>query len=68
MITSYPIVSIEDPMSEDDFDGWKNITKNLGDRVQLVGDDLFVTNVEKLQEGIDKNIACLLYTSDAADE
>ena len=57
MITSYPIVSIEDPMSEDDFDGWKNITKNLGDRVQLVGDDLFVTNVEKLQEGIDNNIA-----------
>ena len=57
MVSSYPIVSIEDPMSEDDFDGWKNITKSLGNKVQLVGDDLFVTNVEKLQEGIDNNIA-----------
>ena len=44
-------------MSEDDLDGWKNITKSLGNKVQLVGDDLFVTNVEKLQEGIDNNIA-----------
>ena len=57
MVSSYPIVSIEDPMSEDDFDGWKNITKSLGNKVQLVGDDLFVTNVEKLQKGIDNNIA-----------
>ena len=57
MILSYPIISIEDPMSEDDYDGWKNITKSLGNKVQLVGDDLFVTNVEKLQEGIKNNIA-----------
>ena len=57
MISSYPIISIEDPMSEDDYDGWKNITKSLGDKVQLVGDDLFVTNVEKLKEGIKNNIA-----------
>ena len=57
MILSYPIISIEDPMSEDDFDGWKNITKILGNKIQLVGDDLFVTNVEKLQKGIDNNIA-----------
>jgi len=57
MISSYPIISIEDPMSEDDLDGWKNITKSLGNKVQLVGDDLFVTNVEKLKEGIENNIA-----------
>ena len=57
MISSYPIISIEDPMSEDDFDGWKNITKILGSKVQLVGDDLFVTNKEKLQEGIKNKIA-----------
>ena len=57
MISSYPIISIEDPMSEDDFDGWKNITKTLGNKVQLVGDDLFVTNKEKLQEGIKNKIA-----------
>ena len=57
MISSYPIISIEDPMSEEDLDGWKNITKSLGSKIQLVGDDLFVTNVEKLQKGIDNNIA-----------
>ena len=57
MISSYPIISIEDPMSEDDYDGWENITKSLGNKVQLVGDDLFVTNVEKLKEGIKNNIA-----------
>ena len=57
MISSYPIISIEDPMSQDDFDGWKNITKILGSKVQLVGDDLFVTNKEKLQEGIKNKIA-----------
>ena len=44
-------------MAEDDLDGWKNITKSLGNKVQLVGDDLFVTNVEKLKEGIENNIA-----------
>ena len=52
MISSYPIISIEDPMSEDDIDGWKNITKILGNKIQLVGDDLFVTNVKRLSEGI----------------
>jgi len=57
MISSYPIISIEDPMSEDDINGWKNITKTLGNKIQLVGDDLFVTNVEKLSEGIKNNIA-----------
>ena len=53
----YPIVSIEDGMSEDDWDGWKALTERLGDRVQLVGDDLFVTNTRILQEGIEKSIA-----------
>ena len=53
LASSYPIVSIEDPLDEDDWDGWKAITDQLGERVQLVGDDLFVTNVERLQRGID---------------
>ena len=53
----YPIVSIEDGMSEDDWDGWSALTAALGARVQLVGDDLFVTNVERLQEGIDRGVA-----------
>jgi enolase len=53
----YPIVSIEDGLSEDDWDGWKILTEKLGDKVQLVGDDLFVTNEKILREGIDKNIA-----------
>lgn len=50
----YPIISIEDGMAEDDWDGWKLITKTLGSKVQLVGDDLFVTNVNRLQRGIDE--------------
>jgi enolase len=53
----YPIVSIEDGMAEDDWEGWKKLTEAIGDRVQLVGDDLFVTNTERLAEGIDKGIA-----------
>ncbi len=53
----YPIVSIEDGLSEDDWDGWKVLTEKLGDKVQLVGDDLFVTNVNILSEGIQKDIA-----------
>jgi enolase len=53
----YPIVSIEDGMSEDDWDGWRQLTGQLGGRVQLVGDDVFVTNVERLQEGIDRGVA-----------
>jgi enolase len=53
----YPIVSIEDGLAEDDWDGWAMLTKELGGKIQLVGDDLFVTNVERLQMGIDKGIA-----------
>jgi enolase len=53
LCASYPIVSLEDPLDEDDWDGWKTLTDELGDRVQIVGDDLFVTNVERLQRGID---------------
>jgi enolase len=53
----YPIVSIEDGMDEEDWDGWKTLTDRLGDRLQLVGDDLFVTNVERLQRGIDLGVA-----------
>ncbi|MBK6955884.1 MAG: phosphopyruvate hydratase [Actinomycetales bacterium] len=53
LVAAYPLVSIEDPMSEEDWDGWKAITDALGDKVQLVGDDLFVTNPERLQRGID---------------
>ena len=53
----YPIISIEDGMAEDDWDGWKHLTERLGKQVQLVGDDLFVTNTKILKEGIDKKIA-----------
>ncbi|MEY2586872.1 MAG: hypothetical protein RLY11_721 [Bacteroidota bacterium] len=56
-VNKYPIISIEDGMAEDDWDGWKKLTESIGDRCQLVGDDLFVTNVVRLQEGIDKGIA-----------
>ncbi|MFN5422733.1 MAG: phosphopyruvate hydratase [bacterium] len=56
-VNKYPIISIEDGMAEDDWDGWKKLTEAVGDRCQLVGDDLFVTNVLRLQEGIDKGIA-----------
>jgi enolase len=52
LVANYPIVSIEDPLDEEDWDGWKAITEQLGDKIQLVGDDLFVTNVERLQRGI----------------
>lgn len=57
LVDSYPLVSIEDPLSEDDWDGWAAITKELGDRVQLVGDDLFVTNPDRLKRGLDSGIA-----------
>jgi enolase len=57
LASDYPIASIEDGMAEDDWDGWKLITDKLGDRVQLVGDDLFVTNVKRLRKGIDGGIA-----------
>ena len=57
LCSKYPIVSIEDGLSEDDWDGWKILTDTLGSKVQLVGDDLFVTNVARLREGIKENIA-----------
>jgi enolase len=56
-VEKYPVCSIEDGCSEDDWDGWKMLTERLGNRVQLVGDDLFVTNTERLQRGIDQGIA-----------
>jgi enolase 1/2/3 len=56
-VKQYPIASIEDGMAEDDWDGWKLLTKTVGDKCQLVGDDLFVTNVTRLQQGVDKGIA-----------
>jgi enolase len=56
-VKQYPIVSIEDGMAEDDWNGWKALTNAVGSKCQLVGDDLFVTNVERLQTGIDKHIA-----------
>jgi enolase len=56
-VKQYPIVSIEDGMAEDDWNGWQMLTDTIGDRCQLVGDDLFVTNVTRLQQGIDKGIA-----------
>jgi len=57
LIDSYPLVSIEDPLSEDDWDGWVALTTAIGDRVQLVGDDLFVTNPQRLEEGIERGAA-----------
>jgi enolase len=57
MVEKYPVVSIEDGLAEDDWDGWKKQTEAMGDKIQLVGDDLFVTNVKRLQMGIDKKIA-----------
>lgn len=56
-VNQYPICSIEDGMAEDDWEGWKNLTDTVGKRVQLVGDDLFVTNVKRLEQGIAKDIA-----------
>jgi enolase len=56
-VADYPIVSIEDGLAEDDWDGWALMTKELGHKIQLVGDDLFVTNTERLQEGIDRGVA-----------
>src|SRR5678816_4531985 len=74
-INQYPIISIEDGMAEDDWDGWKMLTERVGKKIQLVGDDFFVTNVDRLQQGIERGVAnallvkvnqigtCLLYTS-----
>ena len=57
LVASYPIVSIEDPLDEDDWSGWKTLTAQLGDKIQIVGDDLFVTNVERLGRGIKEQSA-----------
>ena len=57
LVAKYPICSIEDGCDEDDWDGWKQLTAAIGDKCQLVGDDLFVTNVKRLQQGIDQNVA-----------
>jgi len=56
-VKDYPIVSLEDGFAEDDWNGWARMTKEVGDKIQLVGDDLFVTNVKRLQQGIDKHVA-----------
>lgn len=56
-VDKYPVISIEDGMAEDDWDGWKSLTDTIGDRCQLVGDDLFVTNAKRLQMGIDRQVA-----------
>ncbi|WP_116245918.1 phosphopyruvate hydratase [Nocardiopsis sp. FIRDI 009] len=57
LVADYPLVSIEDPLDEEDWEGWKKLTAELGDKVQLVGDDLFVTNPERLKRGIDSDTA-----------
>lgn len=57
LMEKYPIISIEDGLDEDDWDGWKEMTQRLGDRLQIVGDDLFVTNTERLKKGIDMGVA-----------
>ena len=57
LVAKYPIISIEDGLAEDDWDGWKKLTRKLGKKIQLVGDDLFVTNVERLKQGIKKGVA-----------
>ena len=57
LVKFYPLVSIEDPLNEEDWDGWKLMTDRLGDKIQIVGDDLFVTNVTRLQRGIDTKTA-----------
>jgi enolase len=56
-VNDYPIVSLEDGLAENDWDGWQNLTKEIGGKIQLVGDDIFVTNIQFLQEGIDKGVA-----------
>ena len=57
MVSKYPIISIEDGLSEEDWDGWKLMTEKLGDKIQIVGDDIFVTNTERLKKGIDMGVA-----------
>ncbi|MBS4729185.1 phosphopyruvate hydratase [Mycobacterium sp. SM1] len=57
LLSAYPLVSLEDPLAEDDWDGWVSLTTSLGDRVQVVGDDIFVTNPERIEDGIEKGVA-----------
>jgi enolase len=57
LLENYPLVSIEDPLAENDWDGWIDLTAAIGDRVQLVGDDLFVTNIDRIEEGINRRVA-----------
>jgi enolase len=57
LLGSYPLVSIEDPLAEDDWDGWVSLTTSIGERVQVVGDDIFVTNPERIEDGIEKGVA-----------
>jgi enolase len=57
LVDSFPLVSIEDPLAEDDWDGWAALTASIGDRVQIVGDDIFVTNPERIEEGIERGVA-----------
>jgi len=57
LVSKYPIISIEDGMAEDDFEGWKLLNKELGSKIMLVGDDLFVTNIERLALGIKEDLA-----------
>ncbi|HYE95349.1 MAG TPA: phosphopyruvate hydratase, partial [Rubricoccaceae bacterium] len=56
-VEEYPIISLEDGLAENDWEGWRLLTQRVGDRVQLVGDDLFVTNTERLQRGLDEDVA-----------
>lgn len=58
-VDTYPIVSIEDGLAEDDWDGWQLLTSELGSKIQLVGDDIFVTNTELLKKGIEKKLLIL---------
>ena len=57
LCNKYPIISVEDGLAEEDWESWKKITNDLGDKIQLVGDDLFVTNIKRLERGIKENIA-----------
>src|SRR5213075_2674195 len=57
IVDAYPVISIEDGCAEDDWDAWASLTRDLGERVQLVGDDLFVTNPERLQQGVERGVA-----------
>ena len=57
LVNKYPIISIEDGLAEEDWEGWKKLTDRLGDKIQIVGDDLFVTNIKRLQKGIDLKTA-----------